>query len=379
MDNQQSRAFRQKYHWSEYIIYLAVTIGFALLGLVVAIVAGILMLFSMTRKKLTTAKRLALVFSLALALSVLTGVWMYYHQRDLGQKSVSITVSENMTFSQLTAQLQRRGVIEHPRLFKVLARIRGLDKRLWVGRYDFAGEVSLASVIADLSAGKIASVMVTIPEGKNIQQTAALLSEALELDSASIVSLCLDSAKIQERYGVPDLEGYLLPETYRLPVGVSAEEVIKQMAVAAVEELRILRTRYPERAETDRELVILASIIEAEARVGRERRTISSVYHNRLKKRMLLQADPTVRYALKRYRKKLYHKHLAIDHPYNTYQRRGLPPGPINSPGAKSLEAAFNPETTDYFYFVADGSGGHIFSRTLREHNNARLAIKKNR
>ena len=169
------------------------------------------------------------------------------------------------------------------------------------------------------------------------------------------------------------LEGYLFPETYKFSLMMAEEQVIrrlvKQFQRVFDSQMRAQASRM---GMTVHETVSMASIIEGEAQVGDERPIISAVYHNRLKKRMRLQADPTVQYAIVDGPRRLFYKDYRIDSPYNTYRHRGLPPGPIMSPGEASLRAALYPAEVNYLYFVARGDGSHIFSRTTREHEKAK-------
>ena len=178
----------------------------------------------------------------------------------------------------------------------------------------------------------------------------------------------------------PGLEGYLFPDTYRFAEGIRIETVIATMTEAYRNYWTPQRRDQLEASGlTESELVTLASIIQAEAVFTSEMPTISSVYHNRLRIGMLLQADPTVLYALGGHRPRLLYAAMdsVADHPYNTYTHAGLPPGPIGAPGAAALDAALAPADTDYLYFVARRNGEHVFTRTLREHNNARLQVRR--
>jgi len=178
----------------------------------------------------------------------------------------------------------------------------------------------------------------------------------------------------------PTLEGYLFPDTYRVPFGSSAADVVNQMTARAhASWTEAYERRAREIGMSHHDVMTLASIVEAEARVADERPTIAAVYHNRLRTGMRLEADPTVAYAMGGYRGRLFYKDLAIESPYNTYRRTGLPPGPICNPGVQALRAAVNPTRTEFLYFVADNSGGHVFSRTFEEHLNAISAARRAR
>jgi UPF0755 protein len=178
----------------------------------------------------------------------------------------------------------------------------------------------------------------------------------------------------------PSLEGYLFPDTYRVPWGAGAPDIVRQMLSRTDEAFAAYLDRCAAMGWTPHEVLTMASIIEAEARVGEERSLISAVYHNRLRRGMRLEADPTVAYAMGGYRGRLLYRDLEIDSPYNTYRNGGLPPGPICSPGAASIRAALYPDPdSDALYFVARGDGSHVFSRTLEEHERAVRAARRAR
>ncbi|HJS47991.1 MAG TPA: endolytic transglycosylase MltG, partial [Gemmatimonadales bacterium] len=216
-----------------------------------------------------------------------------------------------------------------------------------------------------------------VPEGITLLELADLAEERIGVPAESVVAAArrLAAGGLLPDAG-PALEGFLLPETYNLPVEVGAEELVRAMAD---EFRRAWRPEWTARLDTlgmtRRELVTLASIVEGEARVDSERATIAGVYHNRLRRRMPLQADPTVQYAIQlatgERKPRLFLKDYRFPSPYNTYLKPGLPPGPISSPGRASLEASLHPAAVPWLFFVARGDGSHEFSRTYREHVNA--------
>jgi UPF0755 protein len=177
--------------------------------------------------------------------------------------------------------------------------------------------------------------------------------------------------------GIPDLEGYLFPETYLVPWGTPPEQVVKEMVAMFRAKTDSLWSSSLPRGMTKEDVLKLASIIQAEIKLDSELPKVASVYHNRLRLRMRLDADPTVIYGLGGLGRPLDRSDLKIPTPYNTYLRYGLPPTPINSPGLAAFRAALHPDTSAYLYFVADGSGGHRFSRTNDEHNAARRDIRR--
>ncbi|MEW5994576.1 MAG: endolytic transglycosylase MltG, partial [Candidatus Zixiibacteriota bacterium] len=218
-------------------------------------------------------------------------------------------------------------------------------------------------------------VRFTIPEGTPIWEVASIVADSLDLDSAAFVALNQDSAFL-EQTGLPCVEGYLFPETYVFPWGVTEIDVAKVM----VQQFRDKTdTIWPDSLPLNlspHDIVTLASIIEVETKLDDERPLVASVYYNRLRRNWRLDADPTVIYGLGGLDRPLYRNDLRKDTPYNTYVYGGLPPTPINSPGLAAIAAAINPVESDFYFFVANDSGGHIFSRTNAEHNRARNRLK---
>ena len=253
----------------------------------------------------------------------------------------------------------KRGVLRHPLAFRVFVTLDGAQNRLMAGEYDFPAGVSAASVRDRLLAGRTVVRRLTVPEG---------------LTTAAVLDLVRSAEGLS---GEPPEagEGRLLPETYHYSYGDSRPDMVARMQRAMDEALaRLFRDRRagsPLRSEA--ELLTLASIVEKETGVSAERAEIAGVFVNRLRRGMRLQTDPTVIYALTGGRRALgrplTRADLRTDHPYNTYRVHGLPPGPIANPGLAALEAAARPAETDALYFVADGAGGHLFARTIREHN----------
>jgi len=207
---------------------------------------------------------------------------------------------------------------------------------------------------------------------------ASILSERLSVDSSAVVSLAADSGLLAT-LDIPSLEGYLFPETYFFPWGTHALEAVSEMVAMYRTMTDTVWPRELPLGLTRAGVIKLASIIEAETKVDSERVLVASVYSNRLRADIKLDADPTVIYGLGGIDRPLLKKDIEKDSPYNTYLHKGLPPTPINSPGLASIEAALHPQETDYLYFVADNSGGHRFSRTNAEHNRARQEIRRAR
>ena len=320
--------------------------------------------------------RLVALVVAIVALAAGYAFWVYTSDTDLGDKKVSVIVEPGDAFSGVADQLADSGVVDSKTGLKIAARLRSVDRQLVPGRYDFTGANSIKSILDRLAGGDILRIRVTIPEGAPIWKVASIVQSQLQIDSAAFVALNRDSAFLA-KVDLPYLEGYLFPETYFVPWGAG----LKEVAATFVGQFK---------AETDdiwpddiplglsrEEIVILASIIEAETRIDDERRIVASVYSNRLRENWRLDADPTVIYGLGGLERPLYRKDLRKETPYNTYMKRGLPPTPINSPGLASIEAALDPADTEYYFFVADNSGGHYFSKTNAEHNRAIRRIRQ--
>lgn len=319
----------------------------------------------------------AIVMAIA-ALALLIAVLTYYLPVNIGGDVVTIIVKPGETFESIAKQLVANGVLSSKFLLKVPAVIYGIDKKLIPGRYDFTGRNSCYSVLKKLRRGDFVRIKITIPEGSSIWETARILADSLELDADYIASLNNDTALLSS-LELPCLEGYLYPETYYFPWGYNAEETIKDMVIQFHDMTDSIWPDTVAGGLNRHEIMILASIIEAETNQAGERDLVSSVYHNRLRKEIRLQADPTVIYGLGGLKRPLFKKDLDTKTPYNTYLTKGLPPTPINSPGLEAIRAALNPAVSDYLFFVADNTGRHQFSRTNAEHNLARRKIKEER
>ena len=291
---------------------------------------------------------------------------------------VTVRIPSGTSFQAVVDTLAARKVITRPTLFKMYGRVRRLDRSVKAGTYRLPRGARFGEVHTALAEGRVVTFPVTFPEGLTIREMAGRIAAAAGSDSAAVVQ-ALNGDDLHVRWEVPGpgLEGYLFPDTYRFAEGVGTERVVAAMIA------RYHDHWTPDRREllaasgmSEREAVTLASIIQAEAVHTWEMRTISSVFHNRLRIGMPLQADPTVHYALGGRRRRTLFAAIdsVADHPYNTYTQAGLPPGPICAPGAKALDAALSPHDTDYLYFVAGSDYQHIFSRSLHEHN---AAIRK--
>lgn len=331
-------------------------------------------------RKLKISKRsIFSIFLLAAIILIALIIVFFLPYHHASGKGTVITVSWGNSASQVYDELGKQGIISSKLLFKLVARIWGIDRRIKAGKYLFVGNYSDYNVLRLLSTGKSnLLVQVTIPEGLTIRQIAAIMNREIGVDSAEFVQTAMRDS-LARSLGLPskNLEGFVFPETYEFYYGTDPQEILVRM----VDEFKLffndsLKERLQKLRLTLLEVMTIASIVEAEAKVDSERAIIASVYYNRLRKGMPLESDPTIEYVLGEHRR-IYYKDLHIRSPYNTYKKVGLPPTPICNPGRKSILAALYPAKTDYLYFVATGSGGHRFSRTFAQHLRAVRAYRK--
>ena len=302
-------------------------------------------------------KTLAVVFALQIPASYI--VWQADNPLPITEPVV-VEMPKGGNITALAKNLQKEGIVKYSLWVRLVSRLHGYDRRLKAGEYQLVAGMSLMDVLDKVSSGKVVLHRLTLPEGL----TTAQMLKLIENDN-------MLSGEITE----PVKEGEMLPETYTFHKNASRNDVIRQ-AKSALQ--KALEKAWNGRAEnlplnSPDELLTLASIIEKETSVTSERGKIASVFINRLNKGMLLQADPTVIYAITAGKsdlgRSLKRSDLAIDSPYNTYKYAGLPPTPICNAGLQALQAAAHPEDTPYLYFVASGDGDHNFAESLNEHN----------
>lgn len=325
---------------------------------------------------------LAIVGALALLLFVtLSEMLSFMSIREIGGRRV-VTIPEGAGVLEISSILKAAGLVSDPLKFSFAARALGVANRLQAGAYEFGPEFSELEVLLSLRYGDIATRTVTVPEGYRAGQIATLLEGAIGIDADEFMSLVRDPLFIAE-LGVtsPTLEGFLHPDSYRFTLETPPRDVIRRMVQKTWDVYdEELQARAEKLDMSTLDVMTLASIIETEAAVDSERARISAVYHNRLKKGMRLEADPTVRYATGKYGSRLLYGDLEVDSPYNTYRNDGLPPGPICNPGVASVRAALFPlGGCNDLFFVSNGDGTHTFSRTYGEHQAARLRIAAER
>jgi len=285
---------------------------------------------------------------------------------------VTVTIPRGATFGQAVDSLVSRGVIDHPGWFRLYARARGLPGALKSGVYTFTVDDSWGEVVTALKAGRGAEVRFTVLEGMMAFEIAERARVWLRIPRDSFFAAVKDTS-LQRELGIrtnpAGVEGYMYPTTYRVPVGIKARDLVRLMTHEFIERWSPeWDARVTQLGMTRHEVVTLASIIEAEVRYRPDRPYVSAVYHNRLKRRMALQADPTINYAYQRRLRRVWEKNLQIRSPYNTYLHPGLPPGPISQPSDSSIYAALEPAPVGFIYFVAQPDGKHVFSETYADH-----------
>lgn len=307
-----------------------------------------------------------------------------------------LTIEKGMTLGEISRRLADNGLIDHPSWFRFYANERGMAQKIRAGQYTLSSTMSPKELLQRLVEGvPVEEVSVTIPEGKNMIEVAQRLDAAGVCNGDDALKLMRDPA-FAHSLGVPNatLEGYLYPDTYRFRAGTPAAKVLAAMVKHGQEVLAALEKQYPEGVAMlkskygfgDREIVLMASLVEKETAQPKERPRIAGVFLNRLKLPTFvphkLETDPTIVYgctvpvkrsaACKKFEGRIRKIHLTdVDNPYNTYTHEGLPPGPISNPGRAALEAVLEPDATPYLYFVSKNDGTHYFSKTRAEHEAA--------
>ena len=336
--------------------------------------------FTVCRRICRLLKKWLVVISIVLVVVVSAIVYLYfdlmrYAQTPAADKALEtvVMVPQGQGFKAIAENLVAAGVLKYPLLFRAYARIKDYDKKIKAGEYLLSKSMSPDKILQILIDGRIRLHKVTIPEGYTRDQIAKLLETSGLTTAAEFLKTAADPAFIRTQgIDAGSFEGYLFPETYFFPRDVTPEKIISTMVSRFRE---AYRPGWEERAKslgfTTHEVVTLASIIEKETGIPAERPIIASVFHNRMKKRMRLESDPTVIYDIKDFDGNLTRKHLKTPSPYNTYKIRGLPPGPIANPGSEAIRSALYPAETEYLFFVAKQDRTHKFSTTISEHNRA--------
>jgi len=335
---------------------------------------------------LALAQNYVIVFLVALAVGVWTLAWV---SSPMGgsNEPVLVSIPRGLTATGVGQRIKEKGLIRSARFFALTARVSGKSAALKPGLYELNRGMSLLQIIRKLEQGEFAAVWITIPEGFTARQIARRLAARGLVSEESFMQAAYEGHAFPEVSAGADgsLEGFLFPDTYLIPLQADARFVVRRMVAAFQEKIG---RPYAEQIRASelcrlvpgqtclRSVVILASLIEREARKPEDRTKISGVIYNRLRRGMKLDIDATVQYARGEHKARLLYSDLAVDSPYNTYRHAGLPPGPIANPGKAAIEAALHPADTDALYYVARRDGRHIFSSTLEDHNAAKQRIK---
>lgn len=326
-------------------------------------------------------KKLAGIFLILLFLGVSTAAFLYLdlmkfadHPSNPEQsKTAVVVINPGQQFKTIPGYLHQLGILKQPFKFGIYARIKHLDKRIKAGEYMLSSAMSPKEILHKFVSGKVHLYKVTLPEGYSLNQIAAVVAGAGLATEEAFMKAVYD-ADLAHSFGInaDSFEGYLFPDTYYFSKGIPAEKIIAAMVNRFHSQFK---PEWKQQAEkigfSIHEIVSLASIIEKETGVPSERSVISSVFHNRLKKKMRLESDPTVIYGIKEFDGNLTREHLNTQTRYNTYRNRGLPPGPIANPGSAAIESALYPDDTSFLFFVSKKDGSHKFSTTISEHNSA--------
>ncbi len=295
------------------------------------------------------------------------------------QETIVFEVPENTSFGKIARQLQEQGIVRYDWAFKILAKLKRRDTSIMAGEYELSAAMPPQQILDTMVNGKMILRKFTVKEGASIWEIGALIARSgigtrNEFDSA------LTNPEMLQEFGIvaPSFEGYLYPETYQFPRGTKPKKIISAM----LDQFKSAwepewDARLIELGLTKHQVLILASIVEKESGNREEQPLIAAVFHNRLKKKMRLQADPTVIYGIPNFNGNLTKEDLQTPTAYNTYILEGLPAGPIANPGESAIRAVLYPAQSESLYFVADGKGRHVFSDNLIDHNHAVKEFQK--
>ena len=306
--------------------------------------------------------KLFFIFSLMFLIVILFFIAAYFPSEENSSIQKIINIPSGSNAKEIVHILEENNIIrKNNYIFRVLIKVSKLEERLKYGEYNLSPAMNMLQILDKLVKGEVILYRITIPEGYTCTQIAELLDKKEIIEKESFINLVKDSEK--------SWEGYLFPDTYEVPKRYSSENMLKLLLSNFNHVVdKKLKDKSEEIGFSMDEIITLASIIEKEAKFVEEKRKISSVFHNRLKKDMKLQSCATIQYILGKPKEKLEESDLKIDSPYNTYLYKGLPPGPICNPGLNSIRAALEPADEDYLYFVLGENGRHIFSKTYQEH-----------
>ena len=358
------------YVWLAGVLFLLFIAGYVLY------VSVWVLRYCQTRKKLLYGVSAALIFTGGAAYYLL---FPLYGRHD----HLTMVIPRGYTVNAIADTLYKKEIISSRQALVAWLRVSGIERRIQAGKFLFLTRSGVIAAASALNKPVPLDRSVTIPEGLTIEQIAEHIGKTFAIDTAEFVRLCRDTSFLKNLGLDPaqSAEGYLFPDTYRFNETACPAEMVRRMVGRFNEEWMTIDTAAAAgRKLTKREVVIVASIVEKEAILGAELPRIAGVFINRLRLGMTLGADPTVRYIFRKWNGPLYLSELKSTSLYNTRVYKGLPPGPICSPGRASLAATVSPAKTNELYFIAkwDGSGGHEFSVTYADHVRKKSAIQRN-
>lgn len=334
-------------------------------------------------------KAIALIVC-AFLVTVSLAIWLLFQQAlspvNSGVKEeVIFEVRPGETFGAVAQRLQEQGLIRSAEILKIYGRLDSSKSIVKVGEYGLSAAMTLDQILSIVASGKSRTRPFTVPEGYNIFEIADLIEKAGVAKASEFLEKARDSQYASRLVGfeVPSIEGYLFPETYQIARATNLDQLLKMMVDLFKVNFKQIQIPDAMKAWTTHQIVTFASIVEKETGAAWERPLISSVFHNRLRLRMKLQTDPTIIYGIAdetgKYEINIRRDDIRRPTRYNTYVIPGLPPGPIANPGRLALEAAVQPEASEYLFFVSKNDGTHVFSRTYSDHNKAVVEWQKNR
>ena len=325
-------------------------------------------------KKIGTTIILMLIFAVLAATAVYMDIYIYAGKPVSTEPVKQVVIVEpGQNFKSLSRILHQKGVIRNPAKFRFFSRIKGYDKHIKAGEYVLSSAMTPKKILEILVTGRVRLHRITIPEGHNLRQVAQAVSQAGLGTQADFFNAATNTDLVRSKgIDAQTFEGYLFPDTYYFTKNATPEKIISSMVKRF---WSVFRPEWKNRAKTlgftIHQVVTLSSIIEKETGAAVERPIISSVFHNRLKRGIRLESDPTVIYGIEDFNGNITRKDLAEDTLYNTYRIKGLPPGPIANAGIESIEAALYPADTRFLYFVSKKDNTHQFSTNLKDHNRA--------
>jgi len=326
--------------------------------------------------KLKSRKFLVFTGGGVVAVAVVFAAVTFFSLRSVadGSRHVDFAVRSGSNLANVSTRLAEANLIHSQFFFKLYMRLTGKSGRIKFGVYDLTDGMSASKIAQVITSGKTKTISITIAEGLHDRQIGDLFVEKKFFSSRDEFLQYAARKNILDKYKIPaqSVEGYLFPDTYFLPQGYPKEKIIEHMIDHFFDKVKEVKN-FPTDPRRIHETVILASIVEREAKLKEERALIAAVFHNRLRDSEPLESCATVQYLFEKPKARLYFKDLEVDSPYNTYKVKGLPPGPIGSPGLAAINATVNPEKTDYKFFVLKGDDAHYFSKNYKDH----IAAKK--